>query len=89
MFRPMKSRESKREASLSLSLSPSLSLSTVWIRTKMRSFGRLDFLGYLYMRHMAHVAPCVTFPSVRFCPKIIYFMLVSVSYILSGHSLNI
>ena len=37
----MKSRESKREAWLSLS--PSLSLSTVWIRPKMRSFGRLNF----------------------------------------------
>ena len=37
----MKSCESKREAWLSLSLS--LFLSTVWIRPKMRSFGRLDF----------------------------------------------
>ena len=39
----MKSRESKREAWISLSLSPSLFLSMVWIRPKMRSLGRLDF----------------------------------------------
>ena len=41
------------------------------------------------MRHVAHVAPRVPFPSVGFGPEIIYFVPVSVSYILSGHSLNI
>ena len=41
------------------------------------------------MRHVAHVAPCVTFPWVRFRPEIIYFIRVLVSSILSGHSLNI
>ena len=56
----------------------------------MRSFGRLIFfLGYLYMRHMTHVATRVTFPSVRFRPKIIFFVQVLVSSILSGNSLNI
>ena len=41
------------------------------------------------MRPMAHVAPRVTFPSVRFRPEIINFVPGSVSSILSGHSLNI
>ena len=41
------------------------------------------------MRHVAHVAPCVTFPSVRFRPEIIYFVPVSVPSILNGHCLNI
>ena len=41
------------------------------------------------MRHVAHVAPLVTFPSVRFRPEIIYFVPVLVPSILSEHSLNI
>ena len=41
------------------------------------------------MRPVAHVAPRVTFPLVRFRPEIIYFILISVPYILNGHSLNI
>ena len=41
------------------------------------------------MRDVAHVAPRVTFPSVRFRPEIIYFVPISVTSILSGHYLNI
>ena len=41
------------------------------------------------MRHVAHVEPCVTFPSVIFSPEIIYFVPVSVLFILNGNSLNI
>ena len=41
------------------------------------------------MRHVAHVAPRVTFPSVFFLPEIIYFVLVSIPFILNGNSLNI
>ena len=41
------------------------------------------------MRHVAHVAPHVTFPLVRFHPEIIYFVSVSVPSILNGNSLNI
>ena len=41
------------------------------------------------MKHVAHVAPCVTFPSVLFRPEIIYFVPVSVPFILNENSLNI
>ena len=54
----------------------------------MRSLCGLDFfLGYLYMRHVAHVAPRVTFPSVIFHSKIIYLVPISVPFILNGNSL--
>ena len=80
----MKSRESKREDCFSLSLSLRFGL-----EQKMRYFGGLDFLGYLYMRHVAHIVPCVTFPSVIFPPEIIYFIPISVPFILNENSLNI
>ena len=87
---PVNRREKIAFFFLSLSLSISYSLSLRFgLEQKMRSFGGLDFFRlFIYETRGSRRATChVSFGF--FFPEIIYFVLVSIPFILNGNSLNI